>query len=386
MDRPTVLAYYFPSWHHDQRNAEWFGAGWTEWELLRRARPRFPGHRQPRVPAGGEFDEATLEAAEQQIELARAHGVDGFLVDFYWYDDDGYLEGALERGLLAAPNVNDISYALMWANHNLVDIFPSDDPRAAPRLLKSGSIDRAAFERMGRHLLSVHFPRENYLKVDGSPWLSVYELASLVQGLGGIEAAADALEWLRREAVKAGFPGIHLDAVVWGFGVLPEAVEITDPGEVIERLGFASATSYVWVHHADLTGYDFPCGDAARLSDDAFAEYERYARALPVPFHPNVTVGWDSSPRTRQDVAFTQGGYPWGPVFDLTPDEFESGLRRARDFSQRHPRPFPVVTINAWNEWTEGSALLPDADRGDAYLRAIARVFGRAEAVTPGPG
>ena len=44
----------------------------------------------------------------------------------------------------------------------------------------------------------------------------------------------------------------------------------------------------------------------------------------------------------------------------------------------RHPTSHPVITINAWNEWTEGSALLPDTDHGLGYLEAIKRVLGTA--------
>jgi hypothetical protein len=35
-----------------------------------------------------------------------------------------------------------------------------------------------------------------------------------------------------------------------------------------------------------------------------------------------------------------------------------------------------ILTINAWNEWTEGSYLEPDTEHGFAYLEAIKQVFG----------
>ena len=46
----TVACYYFPNYHIDPRNETDHGPGWTEWELVKRAEPRFAGHRQPLVP------------------------------------------------------------------------------------------------------------------------------------------------------------------------------------------------------------------------------------------------------------------------------------------------------------------------------------------------
>lgn len=379
MPRPTILAYYFPDWHSDPRNTAWFGDGWDEWKLLDAAKPRFDGHRQPRIPLAGHVDESDPAVAASEIDLAADHGVDGFLVDYYWYDDGPYLSGALDNGLLKAPNRDRVSFALMWANHELVDIFPYTDPHAAEaHRLKDGAISRPVFEHMVDHIIEAYFRQPNYLKVEGKPWFSLYEVGNFIAGMGGVEEARDALAWFRQRVIDAGFPGLHLDSVVWGFGVLPTAITVEDPSTLVTTLGFDNATSYVWVHHSDPDASTFPRGDIEQLRNSAFADYEHLAATLPVPFHPNVTVGWDSTPRIAQEVPFVRGPYPFLSVFDQTPEQFEESLLRALAFTEKYPTEHPVITINAWNEWTEGSALLPDETHRYGFLEAVKKVFGKA--------
>src|SRR6187402_326729 len=178
--RPKVFAYYFPNWHKDPRNAAWFGDSWDEWQLVRDAVPRFDGHRQPRMPLHGHVDESDPAVASEQIALAHSHGVDGFLVDFYWYEDGPYLNGALDRGLLRASNRSDVQFALMWANHELLDIFPLQTADGEePDRLRSGAIDREAFERMAATVVRDYFSQPNYYVVDNRPWFSIYEIGNL---------------------------------------------------------------------------------------------------------------------------------------------------------------------------------------------------------------
>src|SRR5690606_24554411 len=120
-----VACYYFPNYHPDPRNEAAHGPGWTEWELVRRAEPRFLGHRQPRTPAWGEEDESDPEVMAKKIDAAADHGIDVFLFDWYYYDDGPFLERGLEQGFFNAPNRDRLKFALMWANHNWVDIHPA---------------------------------------------------------------------------------------------------------------------------------------------------------------------------------------------------------------------------------------------------------------------
>jgi hypothetical protein len=71
-ERPiTVAGYYFGNYHPgDPRNVKNKGAGWSEWELVKAARPRFPGHHQPNVPRWGYLDESDPRVMEQKIAAA----------------------------------------------------------------------------------------------------------------------------------------------------------------------------------------------------------------------------------------------------------------------------------------------------------------------------
>jgi hypothetical protein len=376
MTRPTVLAYYFPGWHPDERLSARYGEGWTEWQLLKDARPRFPDHRQPRVPVDGYLDESDPGVMAGKIDLAADHGVDAFIFDFYWHDEGPFLEGALDRGYLGAHNRSRIDFALMWANHNWVEIFPAN--KSDREVLRDGPIGRPAFDAMVNHVIEHYFSQPEYLRINGRPFFSIYEIGSLIAGLGGVDEARLALEDFERKTVAAGHPGLYLDATVWGFGVLPHAVTTAKPAELISALGFASASSYVWVHHSDIEANAFPVAEWDAVADDAFAAYRTYSAELSVPFIPNVTVGWDSSPRTAQELPFESAEYPWYPVLDATPAQFERGLRRAVELLDGQRLDHPMLTINAWNEWTEGSALEPDTERGTEFLEAIRTVLGTA--------
>ena len=97
------------------------------------------------------------------------------------------------------------------------------------------------------------------------------------------------------------------------------------------------------------------------------------------PYFPNVTVGWDSTPRACQTDNYRLGTYPFTSVIvNNTPEAFKAALESARDFAAANLLPARrIVTVNSWNEWTEGSYLEPDTVNGMAYLDAVRDVFKR---------
>ncbi len=120
-----VAAYYFGDYHPDERNFAEHGPGWTEWNLVKSATPRFPGHHQPRIPLWGYEDESDPRVFEKKIAAATAGKIDAFIFDWYWYKDGPFLQAALTDGYLRASNCRDLKFGVMWANHDWFDIQPA---------------------------------------------------------------------------------------------------------------------------------------------------------------------------------------------------------------------------------------------------------------------
>jgi hypothetical protein len=96
---------------------------------------------------------------------------------------------------------------------------------------------------------------------------------------------------------------------------------------------------------------------------------------MPVPYLPNVTMGWDPTPRTTPWPMDRDRGYPYTSVLvDNSPAAVGGALRDAIDAVAGTSGP-QVVTINAWNEWTEGSYLEPDEEHAFSYLQQLQAVI-----------
>ena len=130
--------------------------GWSEWELVKEARPRFKSHHQPNVPLWGYTDESDPKVMAQKIEAAASHGIDAFIFDWYWFDDGPFLERGLDEGFLKAANNERIKFSIMWANHDWIDIQPykKDSPR---KVLYKGTVKKQTFDTMCDYIISKYF-------------------------------------------------------------------------------------------------------------------------------------------------------------------------------------------------------------------------------------
>lgn len=376
-DKITVACYYFPNYHTrdtmDLRISRQHWDNWSEWELVKQAKPRFEGHDQPKVPVWGYQDEKDPRVMEQKISAAADHGVDVFIFDWYTYEGQPFLNRCLDEGFLKAKNTNSIKFSLMWANHDWMELYPytAGDKHD---VLYDGKVTSAMFDRIGDELVAQYFTKPNYWLIDGKAYFSIYDIQNFINSFGSLEATVEEMEKLNKKAVKAGLKGIHWNLVAWGRAILPGQDAPTNNDELIKKLGFDSATSYVWIHHASMPQIQT---DFNAVRDQYMKHWDQVKKEYRVPYYPNVTMGWDSSPRTNQKTEWpSRAGYPYtNTIGNNTPENFKAALQMTKDKLLAEPDGPRILNINCWNEWTEGSYLEPDVKNGMGYLEAVRDVF-----------
>ena len=355
-DEYNVAAYIWPSCHHDERFGEMlWPEGTGEWEIIKKGTPRFEGHYQPKVPLWDYEMDDNPKVMEKWIDAATAHGINIFIFDWYWFDEGPFLESSLNNGFLKASNREKMNFYLMWANHDVkknywnVHKFKDDES-----LLWDGAVDLKNFKIIVDRVINKYFKQPNYFKIDGKPVFSIFAIWNLMEGLGGIEQTKDALDFFREETRKAGFPGLHLQLVVFGS---PSQDLVNN----INTLQFNSVTKYNWGWSQQQ--------DYIKWATKAFEQRNQWDTSLSIPYFPNASIGWDDTPR------FPGKGEADIVRFNKSPESFAASLELARKYCDDHPEQPKLITIFSWNEWIEGGYLLPDVKYGYKHLDAVRRVM-----------
>lgn len=362
-----AIAFHLPQYHPIPENDEWWGKGFTEWTNVVKAKPLFPGHYQPHLPADlGFYDLRLPEARAAQAELAAEYGIHGFCYFHYWFHGRQVLQRPVNEILTSGEP--DFPFCLCWANENWTRQWDGLEKELLMEQRYSPADDLAHIRA-----LIPYFADPRYLRVDGRPFFAVYRASKMPHP----ERTAEI--W-RRETERAGLKGLFLvrveshsqvgDARQLGFDY---SVDFK-PGS---RLAFDlfRIPRRKWWHRRKL-----------RTAEPVFynnfiCPYEamvQLALAEPIPTYPRIPCvcpGWDNSPRRKTGAAIFVGS---------TPELYEHWLREIvnRETARLGPNggsgllPESLVFINAWNEWAEGNHLEPCQKWGRVYLEATRRALG----------
>ncbi len=364
MKQYDIAAYIWPSYHYEPRMEHFWPEKDGEWYTVRRGTPRFPGHDMPRIPLLGYQDEADPAVMREQVALAREHGINVFIMDWYWYENTPCFERQLNEGLIPALQDTDSKFYLMWANHDVNNLWDmhTDTSYDKADIQMTGQVSRKILEPMFDRLIKKYLALDCYYRIKDKPVLSIFQYPNLIAGLGSVKETQDAFAWMRRRCEASGMPGLDIQAIARS-GAGTEAGAKLEPGSEAHTarvLGFDSATSYQYANDSGQTG------DYVVWANKAISRWKNYESTYDT-YYPHVSVGWDNTHRNPSMKTAVLGS---------TPDTFEACLWKARQYLDNHPDQTPLVTLNSWNEWTEGSYLLPDMRWGYSYLQAVRNVFG----------
>lgn len=345
--RARIVPFYLPQFHTITENDLWWGPGFTEWTNVSAGRPVYRGHHQPKIPRDLGFYDLTMESTrERQAELAKGHGIAGFMYYYYWFAGRRLLERPIEA-LLAGDL--DFPFCIMWANENWTRRW---DGRSENVLMGQDYEGHPASEFIEDILPFLRDPR--YLRVDGKAVLAVYRP-------GQMDDFPAVVRGWRDRAAQAGVP-LHVLSV----DVAREfdALKGTPQDNGLDgMLTFAPHNClWSWIGHDGLDVDPRFTGNLLSYSALVRDSERRVNSGVPDGSYPGVMVTFDNTARRQWASDVWYGSNPY---------TFRRWLATAvRSVAHREPEQ-RVVFINAWNEWAEGAVLEPSDRFGSTYLLAV---------------
>lgn len=346
MDKPKVFALYLPQYHAIPENDEWWGKGFTEWTNVKKAKPMFKGHNQPRVPLNENYynllDDSTFQ---WQISLAKKYGIDGFCFYHYWFNGKLLLEKPLEN-YLANPAL-DLPFFFSWANEPWTRSWDGRNRNILMNQVYGGETD---IVNHFNYMLPF-FKDPRYVKTGNKPLFVLYRANSITY-------LEEMVEIWNKLATENGFDGIFFI----------ESLTIYQTEKLSDKTDACFHFEPMWSNMQNgllnkllkvKTKLLPPAKRSYKKSMTNIIEKERISDVRYAGFF----VDWDNSPRKGKGSL----------VYSNTSAAvFETYLRKLFDKMKAHGCPY--VFINAWNEWAEGAYLEPDTTREYAFLEAIKRV------------
>lgn len=356
-----LIALYLPQFHCIPENDAFWGTGFTDWITVRNARPLYDGHIQPRVPLNNNYyDLANQDNVKWQAKLAQEHGIYGFGVYHYWFNNEKNLltrpaeimRDTADLGIKYFFVWDNCHWKRSWSNVSGNDWAPiSDQNMEGPEVLVPYILGTEPDWETHYRYLSSHFHADNYERRNNRPVIGIIHYSR------GIEKMCHYWDELAR---ADGFDGLFI--------ILKD-----DPIKPVPRY------FYRYRYEPHFSGWDssikrvgnrllrtlFPW----QKEGIRFYDYDKIWHKL---IHHaescqdnhvffGAYVSYDDTPRrgmTRSRV-----------IRNSSPDKFANYLSKLIRLSEIQGKDY--VFLTAWNEWGEGAYMEPDELYGYRYLEAV---------------
>ena len=358
-----ILAYHLPQFHEIPENNEWWGKGFTEWTNVKKAKPLFPGHKQPKVPYQDDYYDLSEPAVMvRQMEIAKKYGIYGFCFYHYWFGEGRVLLDKPLENILITPEA-DLPFCISWANENWVKTWHGSG--GGNRLLIGQKYGDETEWTAHIEWLLRFFEDPRYIKKDNRPVLLIYNMSQ-------IPHREQMLKVWNSKVKEAGFDGIWLVSMK------------KDDGDRAKYRGVDATVSFEPRRTRQATAKfksewcQYKLKNGERLSKipilkwflyTAF-DYDKINQTILEREHGKneyrgVFTNYDETPRRKE----------WSLLFKgANPKKFQYYLEQNIKKSLAEGNEY--LFINAWNEWGEGACLEPDKHYGFAYLKAVKKAVG----------
>ena len=357
--KARIIAYYLPQFHQIPENDDWWGEGFTEWTNVKKAKPLFRGHDQPKIPGElGYYNLLDSEVRERQARMALEYGIDGFCYWHYWFGNSKQLlEKPFQEVLSSKKPI--FGFCLSWVNTDWGGLPYGDLNNRL--LMKQEYPGREDYINHFNYVLDA-FKDERYLRIDDKPIFVVYNPK-------GLPNAKEFIDLWNNLATLNGLKGIYFIAYAHfdydykanGF----QALTPPSPSHLFMRVKYSLLDRLV--HR--ISGFRLNSLLKGVPQIRNLYSHKRLVRAsnygdIPksINFFPSLSPNWDHSPRSGTKASI---------IINNKPKLFGQNLRNCYDRIKHNSKDEKIIFIKAWNEWGEGNYLEPDAKTGYQYLEEI---------------
>ena len=343
----TLVAYYLTQFSPDEHNDKWWGKGTTEWNNVSKAVPQFVGHRQPRLPGEfGFYDLRIKDHMRRQIEVAKNYGIDVFSFYYYWFAGERILEKPLNMFL--EDSSLDMPYMFCWANENWTKRFSGTDESVL-----IGMEPTVKNYQDFIHSVIPHFSDPRYFTIDGKIVLQIYRP-------GLVPQLEDVIHYWREQVRKICHKELYLIACQERDGKTNWIQKGFDAENewMMESVKLYSKDITDQMHplRKDFAGEIFDYADLVNKKK-YFLKNNRHKKV-----YPAIMPSWDNTARRNNKGSIFYGSTP--ALYKKWLDDLIEEVKHRSDLDE------PMIFVNAWNEWGEGTYMEPDHDYGFAYLEA----------------
>lgn len=372
-----ILAFYLPQYHAIPENDKWWGKGFTEWTNVKKAKPLFEGHNQPRVPLDNNYyNLLNTDTIKWQADLANKYGVYGFVFYHYWFNGHMLLEKPAE--LFRENSDINLKYCFSWANPSWSKTWVS---RSSEILIKQEYGTKENWKEHFEYMLTF-FKDERYIKINNRPLYIIYQASD-------IENLPDMLNYWNELSKENGFDGISFayqnvesdkkDGMVRKyfdydieFQPAYTLINQVSTGKKIIYNGLKSIdNAFLKIFNRSLSQYamhNLRKHNYTELWDKILDRKPKDEKSVPGAF-----CDWDNTSRVGDRGRVMVGA---------NPKKFEEYMVKLIRKAKREYNK-DMIFVTAWNEWAEGSYLEPDKKNEYTYLEAIYNALNKCGELEP---